>query len=548
MLCTLLAPTGGRATVAGYDVATDPGAVRLRIGAALQDVALDPKQTGTELLRLQGRLYGLPARAIDRRVDQLGELIDLGDALDQPHQHLLRRHAAPPRPRRRARAQPGGPVPRRAHDRSRPGQPGPGVGRGPPAQRGARHDDLPHDAVPRGGRRARRPGRHHRPRPHGRRRHARRPQALGRRRPHRRPCRRRRPGRSCRRSTRSQACQSVEAHGDELVIATDNGSGRHQPGRRRARRRARCRYASSRCARRRSTTCSSTSRARASTTTTEEAVMTATIDPITIPVADHDVRARPAGFVHDLTSIAGRALRAVPRDIEAVMPPVFIALFFFVVNIATLQRLTEATPGFDYTAFQMATAILLGVTGVSRAGALVLDVQRRLLRPAAAHARSPHRHPARSHGRRRRRGRRAHGPDHHRSGSSSASASTGGPIGILVFIALASLWSLAFAGFGYAIALKTGNPAAVNVELPAVLPVPVPHVVVRAPQPALRLARHRRRAQPRDVHPRRAALTRARRRLAVGRARRRRCVAIAVVGAVSMAMCFAALRGRVKRG
>jgi ABC-2 type transport system ATP-binding protein len=83
MLCTLLAPTGGRATVAGRDVATDPGAVRLRIGAALQDVALDPKQTGTELLRLQGRLYGLSTRAIDRRVQQLGELIDLGDALDQ---------------------------------------------------------------------------------------------------------------------------------------------------------------------------------------------------------------------------------------------------------------------------------------------------------------------------------------------------------------------------------------------------------------------------------------------------------------------------------
>src|SRR5438270_11699 len=81
MLCTLLAPTGGRATVAGYDVATIPGAVRLRIGAALQDVALDPKQTGAELLRLQGLLYGLPKRSIERRVEQLGELIDLGDAL-----------------------------------------------------------------------------------------------------------------------------------------------------------------------------------------------------------------------------------------------------------------------------------------------------------------------------------------------------------------------------------------------------------------------------------------------------------------------------------
>ena len=59
VLCTLLAPTGGRAVVAGHDVATEPGQVRLRIGVALQEAALDPKQTGEELLRLQGRLYGL---------------------------------------------------------------------------------------------------------------------------------------------------------------------------------------------------------------------------------------------------------------------------------------------------------------------------------------------------------------------------------------------------------------------------------------------------------------------------------------------------------
>ena len=81
MLCTLLAPSGGRAVVAGYDVATDPASVRLRIGAALQEVALDPKQTGAELLRLQGLLYGLPRRALERRVEQLGQLIDLEAAL-----------------------------------------------------------------------------------------------------------------------------------------------------------------------------------------------------------------------------------------------------------------------------------------------------------------------------------------------------------------------------------------------------------------------------------------------------------------------------------
>src|SRR5204863_5921151 len=37
-----------------------------------------------------------------------------------------------------------------------------------------------------------------------------------------------------------------------------------------------------------------------------------------------------------------------------------------------------------------------------------------------------------------------------------------GPLGIVVFIFVAALWSLAFSGFGYAIALKTGNPGAVN--------------------------------------------------------------------------------------
>jgi ABC-2 type transport system ATP-binding protein len=84
MLCTLLAPTGGRALVAGHDVATHPGDVRLRIGVALQEAALDPKQTGRELLRLQGLLCGLPRRALPERVAELGELIDLSDALDRP--------------------------------------------------------------------------------------------------------------------------------------------------------------------------------------------------------------------------------------------------------------------------------------------------------------------------------------------------------------------------------------------------------------------------------------------------------------------------------
>lgn len=82
MLCTLIAPSGGRATVAGHDVAREPDAVRLRIGAALQSAALDGQQTGIELLRQQGRYYGLSRAEVDQRLAELRDLIDLGDALN----------------------------------------------------------------------------------------------------------------------------------------------------------------------------------------------------------------------------------------------------------------------------------------------------------------------------------------------------------------------------------------------------------------------------------------------------------------------------------
>ena len=84
MLCTLLSPSAGRAVVAGFDVASEPDKVRLRIGVALQEAALDPKQTGISLLRLQGRLYGLTRSEIDQRLTELGRLIDIGDALGRP--------------------------------------------------------------------------------------------------------------------------------------------------------------------------------------------------------------------------------------------------------------------------------------------------------------------------------------------------------------------------------------------------------------------------------------------------------------------------------
>lgn len=83
ILCTLLKPTAGTALVAGYDVAVDPQAVRVRIGVALQDAAIDDRQTGRELLTLQGRLYGLSPAQIRMRLAEVLDLVDIGGAIDR---------------------------------------------------------------------------------------------------------------------------------------------------------------------------------------------------------------------------------------------------------------------------------------------------------------------------------------------------------------------------------------------------------------------------------------------------------------------------------
>jgi ABC-2 type transport system ATP-binding protein len=82
MLCTLLAPTSGTARVAGFDVVKEPGDIRLRIGVALQDSSIDGKQTGREMLHMQGMLYGLKRDDIARRMDDVIGLVDIGSAID----------------------------------------------------------------------------------------------------------------------------------------------------------------------------------------------------------------------------------------------------------------------------------------------------------------------------------------------------------------------------------------------------------------------------------------------------------------------------------
>ncbi|MDH3226790.1 MAG: ABC transporter permease [Thermoleophilia bacterium] len=182
--------------------------------------------------------------------------------------------------------------------------------------------------------------------------------------------------------------------------------------------------------------------------------MSATVPPI---------RARRAGFLMDVLTVAGRGLRAIPREPEAVIPSLVIGAFFYLVNVGTLQPLSEAArpAGFDYAAFQVPTAIIFSVTGVSRAALVVVDIQsgyfdRLLMTPVSRIAlllgllisdfvlviglTIPVLI----------------------MGFIFGVTFTTGVLGVLAFMLIAGLWGIAFSGFTYAIALRTGSAAAVN--------------------------------------------------------------------------------------
>ena len=172
--------------------------------------------------------------------------------------------------------------------------------------------------------------------------------------------------------------------------------------------------------------------------------------------------ARRAGFFADLATLASRAIKLMTRDLESVIPALIIPVFFFVVNVGSLQDQTErAFPGLDFKAFQLPVAIIFAVTGLSRAPNLVMDIQdgyfdrltiapiRRmtlllglmvadvilviaLCLPVLA------------------------------LGLGTGVRFETGVLGMVLFVLMGAAWGLAFTGFPYAIALKTGNPAAVN--------------------------------------------------------------------------------------
>src|ERR1700739_2411744 len=80
VLTTLLPPTAGRVRVAGLDVVHRGAEVRRAIGASLQESALDPYLTGTEHMRLQSALHGLPKSERETRGRELLERVGLADA------------------------------------------------------------------------------------------------------------------------------------------------------------------------------------------------------------------------------------------------------------------------------------------------------------------------------------------------------------------------------------------------------------------------------------------------------------------------------------
>jgi ABC-2 type transport system permease protein len=173
------------------------------------------------------------------------------------------------------------------------------------------------------------------------------------------------------------------------------------------------------------------------------------------------IHGRRVGFVRHLVSVAGRAVRRIPREPESVLPAIVVPVFFYAVNLGALQKIAQHVTPFDFKSFLLPGAIVFAVTGVSRASTLVTDIERGyfdrlMLTPVPRLALL--------------------------LGLMAADfllvvaltipvlvmgfivgvRFATGPAGVLVFILMSAMWGLAFTGFLYAIALKTGNPAAVN--------------------------------------------------------------------------------------
>ena len=122
ILTTLLQPDAGWAEVAGFDVVTQAGKLRSRMGLTSQYAAVDEYLTGWENLEMVGRVYHLPKKQARKRADELLERFNLTHAASQL-EDLLWRDAPTPRPHCERRLQPAGALPRRADHRTRSEEP-----------------------------------------------------------------------------------------------------------------------------------------------------------------------------------------------------------------------------------------------------------------------------------------------------------------------------------------------------------------------------------------------------------------------------------------
>ena len=182
---------------------------------------------------------------------------------------------------------------------------------------------------------------------------------------------------------------------------------------------------------------------------------------MTATVPEPTTLAQRSSFMSDVLTVARRAVRSLGREPEFLGPALMIPLFFFIVNTGSLQDFAEQIPGLDYKAFQLPVAIVFAVTGISRAPALVLDIQNgyfdRLMTTPVS--------------------RRALLLGHMLAdfvlvvalilpvlglGFVIGVRFPTGVLGVVAFILIGASWGLAFTGIPYAIALKTGNPGAVN--------------------------------------------------------------------------------------
>jgi ABC-2 type transport system permease protein len=177
--------------------------------------------------------------------------------------------------------------------------------------------------------------------------------------------------------------------------------------------------------------------------------------------SSRSISPKPAGFWRDLITMSTRSIRAMLREPEYLIPAIVIPVFFFAVNVGSLETISQSFGAGDFKAFQLPVAIVLAVTGVSRATALVTDIQsgyfdRLLISPVNRFALL--------------------------LGLMVADFVlvitlsvlvvimglllgvnfTTGIGGVIVFLLFSGFWGLAFTGFPYAVALKTASPAAVG--------------------------------------------------------------------------------------